>query len=215
MKFSVLLGAGLGGLIGAAIWAGISAATNYEIGYIAWAVGGLVGFGAIKGGASGKAMGIYAGVIALAAIFAGKVLAISFTLPSFIDEFAEEVLTPEAYEEAKRDAADFVALSGEAEYPAYMIDHGFTVAAQPEEITAEELAEFKTHSVPSLIEFERNKPGFEQWKKDTTAEYRQLIDREASFSEVAIENLGPIDILFALFGVTTAYGMVAKREEQA
>ena len=43
----------IGGAIGAAVWAGVVAVTQYEIGWIAWGVGGLVGY-AVAAGNSDK-----------------------------------------------------------------------------------------------------------------------------------------------------------------
>ena len=45
-----IIGGALGGLIGAVIWAGISYFTGYEIGWIAWGVGGMVGLGYFPAG---------------------------------------------------------------------------------------------------------------------------------------------------------------------
>jgi hypothetical protein len=67
------------GLVGAAIWAGIAYATNREIGFVAWAVGGLVGFGVRVGAGQweGGAPGAIAAGVAILAIVAGKYAAVS------------------------------------------------------------------------------------------------------------------------------------------
>src|SRR6185369_9670393 len=41
-----IIGAALAGLVGMIIWTLLIIVTNHEIGYVAWGVGGLVGFGA-------------------------------------------------------------------------------------------------------------------------------------------------------------------------
>jgi len=87
MSKAVLSGV-VAGLIGAAIWGGITYATGVEIGWIAWGVGGLVGL-AVRLGASGDegaTHGFIAAVIALASIVAGKFLAVYLfvaSLPPF------------------------------------------------------------------------------------------------------------------------------------
>lgn len=80
-----LIAGGIGGLIGAAIWAGISYATNYEIGWIAWAIGGLVGAAVrISAGESeeGFAPGLTAAVVAIASVLGGKYAAYALLVAS-------------------------------------------------------------------------------------------------------------------------------------
>jgi hypothetical protein len=99
----------IGGLIGAAVWAGISYATNFEIGWIAWGIGFLVGVCVrISAGENeeGFAPGAVAGVIAIAAVLAGKYAAVSmlvasldidstqinFTAEEMIASFADDIV---------------------------------------------------------------------------------------------------------------------------
>jgi hypothetical protein len=72
------IAAAVGGLIGASVWAGITYFTGYEIGWIAWGVGFVVGL-AVRIGA-GEANGVGPGVVAVigavAALLAGKYAAV-------------------------------------------------------------------------------------------------------------------------------------------
>jgi hypothetical protein len=83
MLFSVIGGC-IGGAIGAAIWAAIAYFTQLEIGWIAWAVGGLCGAGCSIGarGHSGATTGGVAAVIAVVSIMAGKYIAGNLILQS-------------------------------------------------------------------------------------------------------------------------------------
>jgi hypothetical protein len=89
----------IGGLVGAAVWAGIAYATNYEVGWIAWGIGFLVGVCVrISAGENeeGFAPGATAAVIAIAAVLAGKFAAVSMLVASLdIDASAIEI-TPES-----------------------------------------------------------------------------------------------------------------------
>lgn len=67
-----LIGGLIAGLVGAAIWAAISFWTGYEIGWIAWGIGGLVGFAVALGGQQGMTAGLAAVVISVLAIMGGK-----------------------------------------------------------------------------------------------------------------------------------------------
>lgn len=75
-----IIAGSVGGLIGAAVWAGISYATNFEIGWIAWGIGFVVGFcvRAVAGeNEEGFAPGLTAAVIAIGAVLLGKYAAVS------------------------------------------------------------------------------------------------------------------------------------------
>ncbi len=68
---------GIGALVGAAVWFGIVMATDYEIGWIAWGIGALCGFGMLKGygkantraGLTAAGMSVFGIVAAKAAVF--------------------------------------------------------------------------------------------------------------------------------------------------
>lgn len=81
-----LLGGLVGGVSGAGIWALVVMATGYEIGWIAWAVGGMVGYGVAWGNRGFPHTPLAAGVLAVAitllAIVGGKYLAIQASFPS-------------------------------------------------------------------------------------------------------------------------------------
>ncbi len=66
----------IGALIGAGIWAAVALGTGYEIGWIAWGVGLLAGGGMSLGyqGSEGTTSGIVAAVISLGAIFVAKII---------------------------------------------------------------------------------------------------------------------------------------------
>jgi phosphate/sulfate permease len=85
-----LLAASIAGLVGAAIWAGISYATNYEIGYIAWAIGGMVGV-AVRYVAGedqeGAGPGLTAAIVAILAVLGGKFVATSLLVSSLTSGF--------------------------------------------------------------------------------------------------------------------------------
>jgi hypothetical protein len=79
---TTLIGAAIGGAVGAAIWAAICYNTGFEIGWIAWGVGGLTGAGAAIGarGHAGVATGGIAVLVAICAILAGKYITVSMWL---------------------------------------------------------------------------------------------------------------------------------------
>jgi hypothetical protein len=73
------LGACIGGVVGAGIWALVAYQIHYEIGWLAIGVGALVGGGMAKGaqGYTGALTGLIAAVIAVGAVLGGRYMAIS------------------------------------------------------------------------------------------------------------------------------------------
>ncbi len=60
-------------LVGGFLWAVIVVATGYEVGWVAWAVGGLVGFTMLKvAGAPSRGLGVRAAVLAVVGLLIGK-----------------------------------------------------------------------------------------------------------------------------------------------
>lgn len=85
---SACVAATVGGAIGAVIWGAIAYFTHHEVGYVAWGVGGLVGF-CVKM-ASEEMDETFAGIIAaigsVVSIMAGKLLAAIFMVQWFIQQ---------------------------------------------------------------------------------------------------------------------------------
>ncbi|MFG0331434.1 MAG: hypothetical protein ACF8PN_16215 [Phycisphaerales bacterium] len=107
MSLAKVIGFGTAaGAVGAAIWAGVTLATDTEWGILAWGIGGLVGF-AVYAAADGEAEqrnGVAAAIIAVLAVLAGKYAAVSLLL----DEFVEEMNATDTSFTAEWDEEDFV-----------------------------------------------------------------------------------------------------------
>lgn len=72
-----ILGGALGALVGAVIWAGIVAITNYQIGLVAIAIGFLAGYGVrLLGKGFDKSFGIAGAIMALLGVAFGNVLSV-------------------------------------------------------------------------------------------------------------------------------------------
>jgi hypothetical protein len=81
----------IGAMIGAGVWLGIIIATGYEIGYVAWGLGGAAGVGMAAGHEDddGTTAGIIASCMALLGIFAAKLFAFEH-IKNNIAEYAFE-----------------------------------------------------------------------------------------------------------------------------
>ena len=209
MSIKATLGAVIGAVLGAVIWGAVSAWTECEWGLIAWAVGGLVGGGAMVLQGSGTKMGVVCAILALGSIFLGKMWAVSFYLPGELHKQLSAQIVRDDHERASRDAEDFAKLTTETQYPAFMVTHDFTEAASADEVSMEEVGEFMQYHVPRLVAFQQEQPDFETWRAAEADRVVDLVMGEVSLAHTAIENLGFLDAIFALLGLATAYKLGA------
>ena len=85
------LAAGLvAALLGGLIWAAIVLVTDYEVGWVAWGIGALVGFAmAAVTRTRGRAIGLAAAALALVGLIAGKGFVVAGSAGSIADELME------------------------------------------------------------------------------------------------------------------------------
>lgn len=92
-----IVAGGLAGVLGAAAWAALAYFANVEIGWLAWGIGGLVGFstaaGAAMGGsgpkASGQLLGAIAVVITLLSLCLGKFAIVEIGIQQALTQITE------------------------------------------------------------------------------------------------------------------------------
>ena len=73
----------LAALLGAGIWTAVVAMTGFEVGWVAWGLGALVGFAMSRFTAQRSAqLGVYAAVLAVLGLAIGKVATVRVMLPS-------------------------------------------------------------------------------------------------------------------------------------
>lgn len=208
MKPASLVGAVGGGVAGAVLWSIVARLTGLEIGYVAWAVGGMVGIGCYSLGGRGQAAGAFCAVVALVSIVAGKALTIRQIVSCAGLEAAYAQLLPQA--EA------FVAVESDEGCAEFMVRHQYTEARRPEDVKEEEVVLFKAFAAPLLDDLGKNRPAFEDWKE------RPLVKAcfadgasNASVLTILLNSLGPVDLIFALLGVGTAFQICVRDERRA
>lgn len=193
----------IAGLIGASIWAAIAYFAHFEIGWIAWIIGGLVGFGVALGakGETGMDTGILAVVIAVASICGGKWAAIHFEVSKSLGEVQSQVTV------SNDDAMLFMAHDLVKEY-----ESGGKAMKWPEGYSKDS-AEDKDHFPKELW-----KDVTKRWQSMSATEqasYRDAIQNNikasmASFasaieSEGFFQSFGLLDLLFFGLAVVTAF----------
>lgn len=205
-----VVGAIIGGMIGAAAWAIIGYGTGYELGIIAWALGGLVGFGGTTLGKATRANGVMCAIVALLAMVAGK-YATMYLLIQHEQRAAEEQLTEEWFEECQRDAAALAARDDADGYRALLVERGHTDANEPAEVTPDEIQRFVKYSLPRLQWINENDPTYEEWRAYEIDAVAGDATAPAAIIDHVRKDLTAIDALFAILGIATAYKVGAQK----
>jgi hypothetical protein len=183
---------------GALVWAGIAYFTGYEVGWVAWGIGAVVGGAAVATGGRGQVMAVTCAGFALVAILGGKLL----TIQLHVDSALRRELAPH-YAEMVRDARDFARIAADAtddQVEDFMIDHEFHVP----------VGEFRAEIAPALLDFARTEPTFDDWAEL----YVEQAKSEFELSTTLASTLGMVDLVFAFLGISTAYMLVNVRTQQ-
>ena len=213
MNSMAFVGAAMSAVIGAFIWGGITYFTNYEVGWVAWGIGGLIGFASAMFGGEGFTNGALCAILALLSIFGGKMLAVKFFVEKQISsEFTEEV-TMELYKDQIKSAEKFAKLTSKDQYPQFMLQYGFTESENLAGITQQETQDFQEFEIPELRAFSDNPPPYSEWEKPFES-YASGILGPSFLASSAMESLGLFDILFAFLGLITAFKIGSGMESE-
>ncbi|MEJ2621484.1 MAG: hypothetical protein P8163_14835 [Candidatus Thiodiazotropha sp.] len=188
-------------LIGALLWKGITVAIDYELGFIAWIIGGGIGFAVAFSGNRGQAAAVFCGVMALVAILGGKYLFFS----GLQNQVGEIIADSSAdlhllYAEEMSDAKALAAVNGEADTRQFMVDHGYSEASSADSVTREELDQFQNEITPRLVGFSDLPPSYDEWYQSTIEENFESI----SPIDILIESFDFFDAIFLFLGISTA-----------
>lgn len=199
--------------VGAFVWGALGYFTGYEVGYVAWGLGALVGWAMARFGGRGIASAITAAVLSVAGIAGGKLLGTHFVVEKSFREGCEATFTPALHAEFVQDAADFAGLGAnpaDGELRSFMVEHHYSAASSPVEVQEDEVQTFLTTNVPNLRELHANRTSYADWYAAREAESRQAFEAEFSLVQANLEELNGFDLLFVALGVTTAFGIVRR-----
>lgn len=202
-----LLAGSVAAFLGALLWKLIAVKFNFELGIIAWFIGGAVGFSAAMFGSKGQTAGIVCGILTLLAILGGKYLA----MDSFQSELVTSLSSSNAlYSEEMQELYDQEVIAAKAfanesldedSLRQFMLDYEYTDSLQVDDISLEEISYFKDNIQPRLEMIELSSPGFEQWIEDGF----QAQIKNMSTIELIKEDFDFIDIIFLILGIGTAF----------
>lgn len=191
-------------------WKMIAVLTEYEVGIVAWAIGGAIGFTAIALGSIGVRTGIICGVFALCSIIGGKYL----TLDTFIEQAADEMkaaliesssdeFTQESVEIARRFTNE---VHTDEQIRTFMWEQQYIEVESVEDISDEDVQTFKEEVAPFLRNF-AERPMTEESMASMSGEEFFRDYTGASMWQMLLSSLGLIDVLFLFLGVGTAFRM--------
>ncbi len=210
------------GALGALVWAAVVYFTEYEIGWIAWGVGAMVGFAVALGNEdkhrSPTAAGVLAVAITVVSIVAGKYLAVQTLMPS--DDEIVALFTQEFENE------DFV-ISYVADDVAAEYEAAGRPVAWPEGVDPSNAADQGDYPADVWADAEVR---WGAWDAEEQASFRETrraevaANVEASMPELRAAfasggftgSFSPMDLIFFGLGMVTAWGMGSgkKSEEQ-
>jgi hypothetical protein len=202
-KVKGMIGAVVGGAVGAAAWATIVYVTGYEIRYLAVGIGALVGYCSRKfGGGRDYHLGLFATVCALLAILVGQWFAANAFIKKFAGEFAEaqyQVRMETAKEAAglKSDAAIKEFLAARDSSPFKAVSAGTVSAAA--------VAEFKTKELPPFKKFAAGDPSRAAFVDQERGEYL----RKLGIKDIFIASITPYLFLWVFLGIGAAWKLAS------
>ena len=191
-----IIAAVIGGLVGALLWGAIAHFTGYEVVYVAWAIGGLIGFLSAMAGGEGFTNGAICAAVAALSLIAGKFVAVKMSVSAELTPMLEPM-----YEEQKQDAAEFAKLESKDDWGNFIYENGYTEVESVEDISTAELMIFEATTVPML---EKLNAGM------TYNEYEaEIISEMGGTMDIIKDSFGVMDILFFGLGIYTAFKLGA------
>jgi len=195
-------------IIGAFVWKFIAITFGFELGLIAWAIGGATGAAAAMAGGRGEGIGVACAVLALLAIFGGKYMIMSSYQAQWSDALAgngEPGLLEGVYEEVSADAKAFAKISkDDSSIKTFMVQHEYSDAKKGLFVTDAELDDFRMYTQPWLEASNTQGSSAEEWASDQLAEVGDSLS-DVSTTSLVFSSLELLDIVFVLLGISTAF----------
>ncbi len=200
-----LAGAAIGGLAGALVWTLIGYFLNVEVGWIAWGIGALVGFGMAKGAeeSTNTMTGVIAAVIALVTIAGGKYAVVYLQVDKALAEAmasADSQLTMDDVKVALADQVveEFTQEGKKVEWAEGMtLETAESQADYPKDVWAE--ADKRFTGMP-----EADRDAMLASMKESQAEFMAVFAEEFR-SQGFKDSLSPWDALWAILALGTAF----------
>ncbi len=201
-----------GGVAGAVLWGIIVAATGFEIGWIAWGIGALVGAGVAWGSAGGAAWGVVAVIISVLSILGGKVVAMEIVLDKEVKSVSADV-------SSRIDSDPEFVVSWLADAIVVKMDEQGKTINWPQDADPENPQGAGDYPPEVWSQAQSQWDAMDAQKKE---EFKETIRRQANDnvkmmansikSEGFLASFGPMDIVFFLLAIATAYKIGSKTD---
>jgi hypothetical protein len=190
-------GAIVAGIVGMLVWYFLIKMTGFEIGYVAWGIGAVIGAGTRMPSPTGcRSLGIVAGVCALIAIIGGQFMFVSSEVNKALDQIAES-----KYQERLNYANEAIQADTDAAIKALLIKNGAFI-----EPGADEIETFKKEELPALKQFVAGKPN----KAEFARSMKQVLSVWSFRFLMLKESISAFTFLWLFLGVGTAYKIAAR-----
>lgn len=192
-----IIGAAVGGFIGMLIWAGLIVATNTEIGWIAWGVGGLTGFAARAiGRGTGPTIGLAAAISAFIAIIGGQFLATRHAVTTFMDGVVKE-----GYNEHIAYAKEAAAAKDDSEIKAFLVKQAQLDEEDTPAISDSDVNDFKRDELPGLRKAANGQLSRAEFERTNRASLESVFTTK----QILLSSLSFWTLLWIALGVGSAY----------
>ena len=197
--------------LGALLWA-ITIKMGYEIGLVALAIGGMIGWIAKTTNFTGYVCGVICALLCASAIFGGKYLGYSWEVDEFIENagvYVNEEGVSETWEDIyAREAAQLRAMEHtDANIKQFMLDNNYTQDDSP--ITQEDIDFFREYQIPDI----------EEWAKLNQGELLNEIESDVtenlSITSLIFSDLRITDLLFLIAGMGAAFRLASDNDSDS
>lgn len=211
---SLVLGtaaAGLAALAGALAWAGIGYATKYEIGILAWALGGLVGFAMMRFYMRGGFVpGALAVILVVGSILMGKALMMDWHLTS--DASVQEILKDKDLSTRMTLVGHYLLLKERADSPAKQMAAADVAVCDALMLDDEGEMDKLTPEQSKLFGklFEEFKTLSDDQKKVAVTRALEHVASKQAFVDKLKPTISKSDVIFFLLAIVTAFKIAAR-----
>lgn len=211
----IAAGAVLGTAFGAGAWALAGAYVSFSPAWLAWAVGVAAGVVTSLFGGRGRAAATVCALIAVFGLLLGKPVLAELRHRMQVDALFAAQLSEAEYARFGAMADAWAAGVSDAELAAFLIRHGLTPAAAPEDVDAEELDRFRDQFAPALREFIETRPSYTEWRDRIIRNVGPVIEeiRRARGSRSGRLRAG--ELLIGALGIALGFAYVALPERRA
>jgi Tfp pilus assembly major pilin PilA len=190
-----IVGGVAAGTIGMLIWFGLTAATGRRFGIVAWAIGGMTGYGVRALGRQGTSLlGVIAAICATLAILGGQFLSVNVQVNKFVSS-----MVAGAYDAKIESAKTAVQAKTDPEIKKWLAEQDDT--KNESEITAQDIQSFREKDQPEMQRLLDGTPSRAQFEADLRSKLSSMSMKYSIFKTT----ISLFTVLFVCFGVASAY----------